>query len=68
MTSKLQLDRVQRRLTKVKQDLVKMEQAIQEVSKEVAVVIGEKQKFSEFLWRVYKKKIRVDVPDAGKLQ
>ena len=45
-----------------------MEQAIQDVSKEVAVVIGEKQKFSDFLWKVYKKKIRVDVTGAGKLQ
>ncbi|CAG7731039.1 unnamed protein product [Allacma fusca] len=58
--AKERMDRAQRRLSRVKQDLGKMEHAITDVQKEVSGLIGEKQKYSEYLWRVYKKKIRIE--------
>jgi hypothetical protein len=53
------MEKVRKRLTRAKSDQDKIEEGIARVQKEVSSIIGEKGRFADYLWKVYKKKIKI---------
>jgi len=53
------MEKVRRRLNRAKSDQEKVEENIVRIQKDVANIIGEKARFSDYLWKVYRKKIKI---------
>lgn len=54
-----QMEKIKRKLVTVNSDMKKCEDDVLMVNKEVERIIGDKNKYSDFLWKVYRKVIKI---------
>lgn len=56
------MDKIQKKLVKCTADQKRYKLELASITKEVEGLIGGKGRFSDYLWRVFKKKIKLDGP------
>lgn len=57
------MDKIKKKLVAVNGDMKKCEDELTAINKDVDRAIGEKSRFHDYLWRVFRKKIKLEVDD-----
>lgn len=59
------MEKVKKKITKMHVDIRKKEGEIASIQNEVKSIIGDKGKWQDYLWKVFNKKIKLDVSEEG---
>jgi len=60
------MEKSKKRILKIQTDHKRLEGEVAALQKEAALVIGEKGKYADYLWKVFKKKVKIDKNGDGR--
>ncbi|CAL8109223.1 unnamed protein product [Orchesella dallaii] len=63
--ARYKMDKVKKKLTKMNAEVKQLEGELVVIQKEVHGIVGEKGKWTDYLWKVFRKKVKLEVAEDG---